>query len=80
MTLSCGMHVNNPKTQTRLQELVEILDRDESRFGSALIAYGWPGSQPLPGFAGRTAMNPIQDGRDSDIRDYIDAVNAGIHA
>ncbi len=72
--------VRNPKTQTRLRELVEVLNKVEDRFGSPLIAYAWFRSQPLPGFGGQTAMNLIQDGRGSDVLEYIDAVDAGIHA
>lgn len=72
--------VRNPKTQTQLRELVEVLNKVEGRFGSALIAYAWFRSQPLPGFAGQTAMNLVQNGRGSDVLEYIDAVDAGIFA
>jgi hypothetical protein len=33
--------IASPKTQKRLREMVEILNRVEPRFGSALIAYAW---------------------------------------
>ena len=37
------------KTRKRLREMVEILNRVEPRFGSALIAYSWSRSEPLAG-------------------------------
>ena len=44
--------IASPKTQKRLREMVEILNRVEPRFGSALIAYAWYAPKPLPGSAG----------------------------
>jgi len=72
--------VQSPKTQKRLREMVEILNRVEPRFGSALIAYAWYRSEPLPGFSGLTAMQLVRDGRAAEVMDYIDAVDAGVHA
>jgi hypothetical protein len=75
-----AVRVRQPRTQRRLRELVEVLNKVEPRFGSPLVAYGWFRSQPLPGFSGQTAMQLVQAGRASDVLDYIDAVDAGIHA
>ena len=72
--------VASPKTQKRLREMVEILNRVEPRFGSALIAYAWYRSEPLAGFGGQTAMQLVRDGRAAEVMDYIDAVEAGVHA
>lgn len=72
--------IASPKTQKRLREMVEILNRVEPRFGSALIAYAWYRSEPLAGFGGRIAMQIVRDGHAGDVMDYIDAVDAGIHA
>jgi hypothetical protein len=68
------------KTQRRLREMVEIVNKVESRFGSALMAYAWYRSEPLPGFSGHTAMQLVREGRAGEVLDYIDAVDAGIHA
>lgn len=68
------------KTQKRLREMVEILNRVEPRFGSALIAYAWFRSEPLPGFAGMTPMQLVREGRADEVMEYIDAVEAGLHA
>lgn len=72
--------VASAKTQKRLREMVEILNRVEPRFGSSLIAYAWYRSEPLAGFGGLTAMQLVRDGQAADVMDYIDAVEAGVHA
>ena len=72
--------INSDKTQRRLRELVEVLNKVEPRFGSELMAYAWYRSEPLPGFDGRTAMQLVQDGRAQQVLEYIDAVDAGVFA
>jgi uncharacterized protein (DUF2384 family) len=72
--------IRSDKTQRRLRELVEILNKVEPRFGSELMAYAWYRSEPLPGFDGRTAMQLVQDGKAQQVLEYIDAVDAGVFA
>lgn len=72
--------VRSDRTQRRLREMIEVINKVEPRFGSALIAYAWFRSEPLAGFSGQTAMQLVRDGRAEDVLDYIDAVDAGIHA
>lgn len=72
--------IRSDRTQRRLREMIEIVNKVEPRFGSALMAYAWYRSEPLPGFSGQTAMQLVQDGRAGDVLDYIDAVDAGVHA
>lgn len=72
--------VTSDRTQRRLREVVEIINKVEPRFGSALLAYAWYRSEPLPGFSGQTAMQIVRSGRADDVLDYIDAVDAGVHA
>ena len=60
--------------------MVEIVNKVEPRFGSALIAYAWFRSEPLPGFGGQTAMQLVRAGHADWVLEYIDAVDAGIHA
>ena len=72
--------VSSDKTQRRLREVVEVLNKVEPRFGSALIAYAWYRSEPLAGFDGMTAMQLVREGRASDVLDYVDAVDAGVYA
>jgi hypothetical protein len=72
--------IRSDKTQRRLREVAEIINKVEPRFGSALMAYAWYRSEPLPGFSGLTAMQLVRDGRADDVLDYIDAVDAGVYA
>ncbi len=72
--------VRSSRTQSRLREMVEIINKLEPRFGSALIAYAWYRSEPLPGFSGQTAMQLVRAGRSGDVLDYVDAIDAGVHA
>lgn len=70
----------SPKTQRRLREMVEVINKVEPRFGSGLIAYAWYRSEPLPGFSGQTAMQMVRSGQANEVLDYIDAVDAGVYA
>jgi len=72
--------VRSDRTQRRLREMIEIVNKAEPRFGSALIAYAWYRSEPLSGFSDKTAMQLVRDGRTDEVLDYMDAVDAGIHA
>jgi hypothetical protein len=72
--------LRSDKTQRRLREMIEIVNKVEPRFGSALMAYAWYRSEPLPGFSGQTAMQLVKSGRADDVLDYIDAVDAGVYA
>lgn len=72
--------IQSSKTQRRLRELIEVLNKVEPRFGSELMAYAWYRSQPLPGFDGRTAMQLVREGKSQQVLDYIDAVDAGVYA
>lgn len=72
--------IRTDKTQRRLREMVEIINKVTPRFGSPLMAYAWYRSEPLSGFAGQSAMRLSLDGRSAEVLEYIDAVDAGIHA
>ncbi len=72
--------IRTDKTQRRLREMVEIINKVASRFGSPLMAYAWYRSEPLAGFSEQTAMQLVLAGRSADVLEYIDAVDAGIHA
>ncbi len=72
--------IHSNKTQRRLRELVEVLNKVQPRFGSELMAYAWYRSEPLSGFGGLTAMQLVQEGKAQQVLEYIDAVDAGVHA
>ncbi len=50
--------IQSDRTQRRLRELVEILNKVQPRFGSELMAYAWYRSEPLPGSRGVAARHP----------------------
>lgn len=68
------------KTQTRLREMLEILNRVEGRAGSQLAAYAWFRSEPLPGFGGLTPDQLLREGKADQVHAYLDRVMAGGHA
>ncbi len=72
--------VHSNKTQTRLREMIEIINKVEPRFGSLLMAYAWYRSEPLAGFSGFTAMQLMLEGRSAEVLNYIDAVDVGIYS
>lgn len=72
--------IRSENTKSRLGEVSQIIDRLEPRVGSALMAYVWYRSEAMAGFSGLTAMQLVQDGRAREVLDYLEAVNAGIHA
>lgn len=72
--------IRSDRTQRRLREMVESINKIEPRYGSALMAYAWYRSEPLAGFSGQTAMQLVRNGRAEDVLDYIDAVDSGVHA
>ena len=72
--------VRSNKTQRRLREMIEIVNKVEPRLGSALMENAWYRSEPLPSFSGQTAMQLVRSGRADEVLEDIDAVDAGIHA
>ncbi len=68
------------KTQVRLRQLLEILNRVEAGTGSPLAAYAWFRAQPLPGFGGATAESLVREGRADHVHAYLDHVMAGGYA
>jgi len=68
------------KTQVRLRQLLEILNRVEAGTGSPLAAYAWFRAQPLPGFGGATAESLVREGRADYVHAYLDHVMAGGYA
>ena len=68
------------KTQTRLRQMLEILNRVEAATGSPLAAYAWFRAEALPGFGGATPDQLLREGRADYIHAYLDRVMAGGYA
>lgn len=75
--LTRRQRVAAPKTQTRLREMVEILNRVEPMAGSLLAAYAWFRSAPLPGFGGQTPDQLVRAGQARRVHYYLDQAMAG---
>lgn len=65
------------RTQRRLGELVEIINRVLPWSGSVPMAFAWYRSQSLPSFGGLTAEDLVKAGRAEDVRDYLSRIAAG---
>jgi hypothetical protein len=77
---SRASRISARKTQTRLREMLEILNRVEAQAGSEIAAYAWFRSEPLPGFGGMTPDQLVRDGRADQVHAYLDRVMAGGYA
>lgn len=75
--LTRRQRIEAPKTQSRLREMLEILNRVELHAGSLLAAYAWFRSEALPGFGGMTPDGLVRAGRSGDVHRYLDQVMAG---
>lgn len=75
--VSKSNRVRTVTVQTRLRELVEILNRVLPWAGSPLAAYAWYRSQSLPSFGDVTPEQLVRDGRADDVRHYLDRIAAG---
>ncbi|MBN9089368.1 MAG: DUF2384 domain-containing protein [Reyranella sp.] len=65
------------KTQARLREMLEIVDRVSDWAGGKDQAMAWYRAEPIPEFGGRTAESLVKDGKATAVRDYLDHVALG---
>ena len=75
--LTRASRVRARKTQVRLRQMLEILNRVETAAGSPLAAYAWFRSEPLPGFGGATPDQLLREGNADHVHAYLDRVMAG---
>ena len=67
-------------TQTRLRQMLEILNRVEDASGSPLAACAWFRSEPLPGFGGATPDQLLREGKADQVHACLDRIMAGGYA
>ncbi len=65
------------RTQRRLGEIVEIINRVIPWTGTVQAAFAWYRSQPLPSFGGLTAEDLVKAGRGEAVRAYLSRVAVG---
>ena len=78
--LARASRIGAPKTQMRLRQMIEILNRVDAELGSQLVAYAWFRSEPLPGFANQTPCQLVRDGKAGLVHAYLDQVLEGGYA
>lgn len=64
-------------TQTRLRDMVEILNRVRPWAGSPELAFAWYRSQSLPSFGDQTAEDLVKEGRAEAVKRYLDRIAVG---
>jgi hypothetical protein len=69
--------IGSHRTQRRLGEVVEIINRVLPWTGTVQAAFAWYRSQPLPSFGGLTAEDLVKAGRGEAVRNYLSRVAAG---
>lgn len=68
------------RVQTRMRDMVEIINRAQPWAGSVNQAFAWYRSQPLPSFGGLTAEELVKEGRAAAVKAYLARINEGGHA
>ncbi|MBK1707073.1 MbcA/ParS/Xre antitoxin family protein [Halochromatium glycolicum] len=69
-----------PKTQQRLRDTVDIINRATPWAGSTARAFAWFRSQPLPSFGDKTAEDLLKEGRAQAVKDYLSRIADGGYA
>ncbi|WP_242479020.1 antitoxin Xre/MbcA/ParS toxin-binding domain-containing protein [Lamprobacter modestohalophilus] len=78
--LSKRARSNSPKTQQRLRDTVDIINRAIPWTGSTARAFAWFRSQPLPSFGDKTAEDLLKEGRAQAVKDYLSRIADGGYA
>ena len=68
------------KTQVRLRQMLEILNRVEAATGSPIAAYAWFRAESLPGFGGATPDQLVREGKAEHVHAYLNRIMAGGYA
>ncbi len=78
--VSKTIRLHAPATQTRLRDIVEILNRVRPWCGSLPQAFAWFRAQPLPSFGDQTAEALVKEGRAEAVKRYLDRIAVGGYA
>ena len=71
---------DGPKAQSRVREMLEIINLVQGWAGGAAQAMAWYRAEPIPAFGGRTAEALVKSGQATAVRDYIDHLATGGYA
>jgi hypothetical protein len=75
--VSKSARLRAPATQSRLRDVLEILDRVRPWAGSLPQAFAWYRAQPLPSFGDQTAEALVKEGRAEAVKRYLDRIEVG---
>lgn len=76
-TLQRATRAAAPRTQMRVREMLEIVQRVTAWAGGEGQALAWYRGEPIPAFGDRTAESLVKEGRAAAVRDYLDHVALG---
>jgi uncharacterized protein (DUF2384 family) len=71
---------SGPKAQTRVKEMLEIINLVQDWAGGPFQAMAWYRAEPIPAFGGRTAEALVKSGHAGAVRDYVDHLATGGYA
>lgn len=71
---------DGPKAQSRVREMLEIINLVQGWAGGAAQAMAWYRAEPIPAFGGRTAEALVKSGEATAVRDYVDHLATGGYA
>ncbi|MGN8200503.1 XRE family transcriptional regulator [Salinisphaera sp. RV14] len=68
------------RVQSRMRDLIEIINRARPWAGSVNQAFAWYRSQPLPSFGGQTAEALVKQGNAAAVKAYLSRISEGGYA
>lgn len=68
------------KADAALSPVVRILAMAGEMAGGEGRAAVWFKHQPLPGWAGKTALDLVREGKSGKVLEYLEAVRSGVYA
>ena len=71
---------DGPKAQSRVREMLEIINLVQGWAGGAAQAMAWYRGEPIPAFGGRTAEALVKSCSATAVRYYIDHLATGGYA
>ena len=69
--------ISAPKTQQRLREMLEIVNRVSEWCGGQIQAMAWYRSQSIPALGDQTAEALVKAGKADVVREYLDGIALG---
>ena len=69
--------ISAPKTQQRLKEMLEIVNRVSAWAGGQVQAMAWYRSQSIPALGDQTAEALVKAGKADVVREYLDGIALG---